>query len=134
MAHHLIFNLRSEIIWIGRAGQFAWPERSPDLTPLDYYMWGPHEILDLRDPYGIQGGLLPRIMAAANVRGPSIGNRVYQDMDGGIVSVFTSWSSHRTLLVSGPRRQAAGVSESNVCCGILRVAGKRHVSGHEFLC
>lgn len=26
--------------WIGRAGPIAWPPRSPDLTPLDYYLWG----------------------------------------------------------------------------------------------
>ncbi|KMQ82698.1 hypothetical protein RF55_22113 [Lasius niger] len=26
--------------WIGRAGPIAWPARSPDLNPLDYYLWG----------------------------------------------------------------------------------------------
>jgi len=26
--------------WIGRAGPVAWPARSPDLTPLDFYLWG----------------------------------------------------------------------------------------------
>ena len=26
--------------WIGRAGPFAWPPRSPDLNPLDFYLWG----------------------------------------------------------------------------------------------
>ena len=26
--------------WIGRAGTVAWPARSPDLTPLDFYLWG----------------------------------------------------------------------------------------------
>lgn len=26
--------------WIGRAGPIPWPARSPDLTPLDYYVWG----------------------------------------------------------------------------------------------
>lgn len=30
--------------WIGRLGQddraIPWPPRSPDLTPLDYYLWG----------------------------------------------------------------------------------------------
>jgi len=29
--------------WLGRGGPVAWPPRSPDLTPLDYYLWGPHE-------------------------------------------------------------------------------------------
>lgn len=26
--------------WIGRAGPIEWPPRSPDLTPLDYFLWG----------------------------------------------------------------------------------------------
>lgn len=26
--------------WIGRGGPRAWPPRSPDLNPLDYYLWG----------------------------------------------------------------------------------------------
>lgn len=26
--------------WIGRAGPIAWPPRSPDLNPLDYFLWG----------------------------------------------------------------------------------------------
>jgi hypothetical protein len=26
--------------WIGRAGPIAWPPRSPDLTSLDYFLWG----------------------------------------------------------------------------------------------
>jgi hypothetical protein len=26
--------------WIGRAAPIAWPPRSPDLTPLDFFLWG----------------------------------------------------------------------------------------------
>lgn len=26
--------------WIGRRGPFEWPPRSPDLTPMDYFLWG----------------------------------------------------------------------------------------------
>lgn len=26
--------------WIGRAGPVHWPARSPDLTPLDFFLWG----------------------------------------------------------------------------------------------
>ncbi|OXU32246.1 hypothetical protein TSAR_008067 [Trichomalopsis sarcophagae] len=29
--------------WIGRGGLIAWPPRSPDLTPLDFYMWRYHK-------------------------------------------------------------------------------------------
>jgi len=32
--------------WIGRDGPIPWPARSPDLTPLDFYLWGyvKHEV------------------------------------------------------------------------------------------
>ncbi|KOC67854.1 hypothetical protein WH47_12184 [Habropoda laboriosa] len=26
--------------WIGRGAQICWPARSPDLTPLDFFLWG----------------------------------------------------------------------------------------------
>ncbi|KOX80743.1 hypothetical protein WN51_02031 [Melipona quadrifasciata] len=26
--------------WIGRDGPLSWPPRSPDLTSLDFYLWG----------------------------------------------------------------------------------------------
>jgi len=26
--------------WIGRKGQIEWPPRSPNLSPLDYFLWG----------------------------------------------------------------------------------------------
>ena len=25
--------------WIGRDGPISWPPRSPDLTPLDFFLW-----------------------------------------------------------------------------------------------
>lgn len=27
-------------LWIGRGGRVAWPARSPDLTPIDFFLWG----------------------------------------------------------------------------------------------
>ena len=33
-------NQEFETKWIGRNGPIKWPARSPDLTPLDYYVWG----------------------------------------------------------------------------------------------
>jgi hypothetical protein len=26
-------------VWIGRGGDIRWPPRSPDLTPLDFFIW-----------------------------------------------------------------------------------------------
>ena len=50
--------------------------RSPYLIPPDYCV-GPHKILDLRD---LEEDLLARVMAAADVGDPTIGNRVYQNV------------------------------------------------------
>jgi hypothetical protein len=33
-------NTRFPSRWIGRAAPIAWPPRSPDLTPLDFFLWG----------------------------------------------------------------------------------------------
>lgn len=27
-------------MWIGRRGTIEWPARSPDMTPLDFFLWG----------------------------------------------------------------------------------------------
>ncbi|KAG5888819.1 hypothetical protein JTB14_016021 [Gonioctena quinquepunctata] len=45
--------------WIGTNGPIRWPDRSPDLTPIDFYLWGhieskvnskrPTSLEDLRD-------------------------------------------------------------------------------------
>ncbi|OXU27348.1 hypothetical protein TSAR_015087, partial [Trichomalopsis sarcophagae] len=35
-----LFNQRFPNRWIGRAGPFLWPPRSPDLNPLDFFLWG----------------------------------------------------------------------------------------------
>lgn len=63
-----------EIRWIGRGGPVPWPPRSPDLTPLDFYLWGmmktkvyTTDILDLED-------LRNRVhVAAAEIRQQGLG-------------------------------------------------------------
>ena len=36
--------------WIGLAGPRAWPPRSPDLTPLDFYLWGTLKNICYKEP------------------------------------------------------------------------------------
>lgn len=36
----LALNASYEGRWIGRGGPINWPARSPDLTPLDFFLWG----------------------------------------------------------------------------------------------
>lgn len=52
-------DLRFPDRWIGRRGSIEWPARSPDLTPLDFFLWGyvkgmvyktkPRDLDDLRE-------------------------------------------------------------------------------------
>jgi hypothetical protein len=37
---HFALNAKFPNWWIGRSGSIAWLPRSPDLTPLDFFMWG----------------------------------------------------------------------------------------------
>lgn len=36
--------------WIGRGGPIHWPARCPDLTPLDYFLWGHIKEIVYRNP------------------------------------------------------------------------------------
>ena len=35
-----VLNERFPDAWIGRGGPIPWPPRCPDLSPLDYFLWG----------------------------------------------------------------------------------------------
>jgi hypothetical protein len=30
----------AHVVWDGRDGPMPWPPRSPDITPLDFFLWG----------------------------------------------------------------------------------------------
>jgi len=51
--------------WLGRGGPVAWPPRSPDLTPLDYYLWGHMKTLVYETKVYSRAALRRRIFAAA---------------------------------------------------------------------
>ena len=50
--------------WIGRFGPIRWPARSPDLTPLDYYLWGNIKSKVYSTPVTSREDLLERIRTA----------------------------------------------------------------------
>lgn len=50
--------------WIGRNGPFPWPPRSPDLTPLDFYVWGRAKQLVYATEIESRDHLVQRIGAA----------------------------------------------------------------------
>ena len=51
--------------WIGRNGPTAWPARSPDLTPMDFFLWGHIKTLVYETPVETEIELIGRIVAAA---------------------------------------------------------------------
>lgn len=50
--------------WIGRGGPIPWPPRSPDLTPLDFYVWGRAKDLVYTTEVSTREELITRIDAA----------------------------------------------------------------------
>lgn len=68
--------------WIGRGGPIAWPPRSPDLTPLDYFFWGRMKSMVYETPVETEEELLARVMVAAQeINGtPGVMERVYRNM------------------------------------------------------
>ena len=51
--------------WLGRGGPIAWPSRSPDLTPMDYYFWGHMKTLVYETKVDSRAALRRRVFAAA---------------------------------------------------------------------
>lgn len=55
--------------WIGRGGPLPWPARSPDLTPMDFYVWGHMKSIVYQDGHPVPTVeiLQQRIIDAADV-------------------------------------------------------------------
>ena len=51
--------------WIGRGGPVSWPTRSPDMTPLDFFLWGTMKDLVYATPVDSEEDLVARIVDAA---------------------------------------------------------------------
>lgn len=51
--------------WIGRGGPVNWPPRSPDLTPLDFFVWGHMKTLVYSSPILDEMDLVARVVEAA---------------------------------------------------------------------
>lgn len=51
--------------WIGRGGPVAWPPRSPDLNPLDFFFWGHLKSLVYQTPVDTLEDLTARIVVAS---------------------------------------------------------------------
>ncbi|KAJ4445382.1 hypothetical protein ANN_07187 [Periplaneta americana] len=68
--------------WIGRGGPIAWPPRSPDLNPLDFYLWGHLKSLVYSSPVPDLESLRNRIVACSEdiCNTPGVWDRVRRSM------------------------------------------------------
>ncbi|KAJ4438886.1 hypothetical protein ANN_14840 [Periplaneta americana] len=68
--------------WIGRGGPIAWLPRSPDLNPLDFYLWGHLKSLVYSSPVPDLESLRNRIVACSeDIRNtPGVWDRVRRSM------------------------------------------------------
>ncbi|KAJ4427519.1 hypothetical protein ANN_25167 [Periplaneta americana] len=68
--------------WIGRAGPTAWPPRSPDMTPLNFFLWGFTIDLVFVPPLTDHlAELRNRIIASVEEVTPGLLASVWQDID-----------------------------------------------------
>ena len=51
--------------WVGRRGPVNWPARSPDLTPLDFFLWGHMKSVVYETTVDSEEDLIARIVVAA---------------------------------------------------------------------
>ncbi|KAJ4447862.1 hypothetical protein ANN_09871 [Periplaneta americana] len=95
--------------WIGRGGPIAFPPRSPDLNPLDFYLWGHLKSLVYSSPVRDLESLRNRIVACSeDIRNtPGVWDRVRKSM------------KHRCEVSFGhaPMLQAAAELEPSWMCG-----------------
>lgn len=56
--------------WIGRGGPVAWPPRSPDITPMDFFLWGYIKDIVYATPVNTREELIQRIRDAARTITP----------------------------------------------------------------
>ena len=53
--------------WIGRGGPVQWPPRSPDLTPMVFFIWGEMKCLVYETPIDIPEEMVARVAEAAAI-------------------------------------------------------------------
>ena len=65
MRNHL--NVTYPNRWTGRGGPVPWPARSPDLTPLDYFLLGRMKALVYSTPVTLEEDLIARVQGAIEI-------------------------------------------------------------------
>lgn len=80
--------------WWGNKGPFLWPARSPDLTPLDFYVWGRIKNLVYSSPLRNKDDLRDRIIEAFNSLDPNEIRRATQSVENRIIECLNQNGHH----------------------------------------
>jgi len=68
--------------WVGRGGPTAWPPRSPDLTPLNFFAWGfIKDVVYRRKLRGDLADLTQRIIEAVELITPHMLINTWQELE-----------------------------------------------------
>ena len=68
--------------WIGRGGPIAWPARSPDITPLDFFMWGFVKDNVFKTPVNDLSELTQRISDATKLKNKTMLKNSWRELRG----------------------------------------------------
>lgn len=67
--------------WVGRDGPILWPPRSPDLTPLDFFLWGYVKDIVYKTPVTSLDELKLRIVAAIETVSPQMLENTWKEIE-----------------------------------------------------
>ena len=67
--------------WIGQSGTTAWPPRSPDLTPLDFFFWGYMKDIVYKNVVADLEDMRRRIVAACAAVTPEMLRNTWRELE-----------------------------------------------------
>lgn len=80
--------------WVGRGGPIQWPPRSPDLTPLDFFLWGYVKDIVYSTPVMSLDELKRRIVAAIKTVTPQMLENCWKEIENRLDIVRVTKGAH----------------------------------------
>jgi len=77
--------------WTGQDGPIAWPARSPDLTPMDFFLWGHIKALIYTLPVDSEEELIACIVDAAATIRQQPGIFECTSLSAALLAVYQGW-------------------------------------------
>lgn len=84
--------------WIGRGGPILWPPRSPDITPLDFFLWGYVKDIVYKTQVQDINDLRNRITGAIATIDEAMLRRTWRELDFRLDLLFASNGDHVKVL------------------------------------